>query len=164
MLDIGCGAGVPVTRALADRYRVLGVDLSAEQVKLARANVPRAEIAQADVMSIAIEPGSLDAAIGFYALFHLPRHEHAELFARLARWLRPGGLLLLTVARHSEAGYTEDHFFGETMYWSNWSSDEYRVLLGESGFEITASGIVGHGYELAPPERHPYLLAERRSA
>ena len=28
VLDIGCGAGIPIARSLAERYRVTGVDLS----------------------------------------------------------------------------------------------------------------------------------------
>ncbi|HVD44568.1 MAG TPA: class I SAM-dependent methyltransferase, partial [Rubrobacter sp.] len=41
VLDLGCGAGVPVTRWLADRgFVVTGVDVSARQLELARTNVP----------------------------------------------------------------------------------------------------------------------------
>ena len=32
VLDLGCGAGVPSTAALAERHDVLGVDLSAAQL------------------------------------------------------------------------------------------------------------------------------------
>ena len=39
VLDLGCGAGVPVTRWLARRFAVTGVDFSARQLELARLNV-----------------------------------------------------------------------------------------------------------------------------
>ena len=42
VLDLGCGAGVPMTRALAAGRRVTGVDISARQIELARAAVPDA--------------------------------------------------------------------------------------------------------------------------
>jgi len=36
VLELGCGAGVPTTRQLAKRFRVTGVDISAQQLALAR--------------------------------------------------------------------------------------------------------------------------------
>ena len=44
VLDLGCGAGVPMTRALAAGRRVTGVDLSARQVELARAERPGGDV------------------------------------------------------------------------------------------------------------------------
>lgn len=40
VLDLGCGAGVPCTAALAERYNVLGVDSSTAQIELAAAWFP----------------------------------------------------------------------------------------------------------------------------
>src|SRR5262245_21044946 len=43
VLDLGCGAGVPVAHRLTERgFDVVGVDGSVEQIKLARRNVPNA--------------------------------------------------------------------------------------------------------------------------
>lgn len=42
VLDAGCGPGVPVTRYLARFFRVTGVDISEQQIKLARKLVPKA--------------------------------------------------------------------------------------------------------------------------
>jgi ubiquinone/menaquinone biosynthesis C-methylase UbiE len=42
VVDLGCGAGVPMTAALAKDHPVTGYDLSATQLRMARANVPRA--------------------------------------------------------------------------------------------------------------------------
>src|SRR6266516_2949467 len=37
LLELGCGAGVPDTQRLAARFQLTGVDVSAEQVRRARA-------------------------------------------------------------------------------------------------------------------------------
>jgi len=42
VLDIGCGAGIPLTRALSESFDVTGVDISVRQIELARRNVPAA--------------------------------------------------------------------------------------------------------------------------
>ena len=44
VLELGCGAGVPVTERLAERHRVTAVDLSPRQVELARSNAPSATV------------------------------------------------------------------------------------------------------------------------
>ena len=163
MLDIGCGAGVPIARSLARRHRVTGVDLSPEMVRRARRNVPGARFMCDDVMSVALPPASFDAAVAFYTVFHLPRELHAELFHRVHRWLRPRGLFLCTLSAYSEDGYTEDGFFGVTMYWSNHGIHEYRELLTGIGFSLLQVSATGHGYQdgTQPAERHPLVLARK---
>src|SRR4051794_28238518 len=50
VLDLGCGAGLPVARDLRDRgFVVTGIDGSARQIELARDNVPGAAFIQADM-------------------------------------------------------------------------------------------------------------------
>jgi SAM-dependent methyltransferase len=162
VLDIGCGAGVPVTSALARRCKVVGVDVSWVQIEQARLNAPQATFMLGDIMAMEFAPESLDAVVSFYTLFHLPREEHRHLLERIAVWLRPGGHLLITVANSSHPGYTEPDFFGVTMYWSHFEQSWYSSALRELGFEVLAEGVLGHGYRGVPglpPERHPVVFA-----
>ena len=158
MLDIGCGAGVPIAGSLAARYRVTGVDVSPEMVRRARRNVPTASFVCADIMSVRLPPSSFDAVVALYSVFHLPREEHALLFRRVHGWLKPGGYFLCTLSHHSEEGYTEQDFFGATMYWSNYGLDEYVAMLDEAGFVVLETRSVGH----ERGEDHPLVLARRR--
>ena len=162
VLDLGCGAGVPVTRQLAQAYRVLGVDLSPEMIARARAHVPMASFVCADAMDLDLEAESLDAVVSFYAVFHIPRERHRELFERIYGWLAPGGSFLATLAQRDEPAYTEEDFFGVTMYWSNYGLSRYLAMLRSTGFEIAHTGELGHGYGAeheTPAEHHPVVLA-----
>jgi cyclopropane fatty-acyl-phospholipid synthase-like methyltransferase len=162
VLDIGCGAGVPVTSALARVCNVVGVDISSVQIEQARVNVPQATFMRGDIMTMEFAPRTLDAVVSFYALFHLPREEHRSLLERIALWLRPGGHLLATVANSSHPGYTEPDFFGVTMYWSHFEPSWYSSALRELGFEVLAESVLGHGYRGVPglpPARHPVVFA-----
>jgi SAM-dependent methyltransferase len=166
VLDIGCGGGRPVTLALAQCAEVVGVDISAGQIERARKAVPNATFVVGDIMSQRFAPASFQAVVAFYALFHLPRQEHRPLLERVATWLGPGGYLLVTLSLHGHAGYTEPDFFGARMYWSGFDPAWYELTLRDLGFEILASGVLGHGYLDAPDrpqERHPVLLARRTS-
>lgn len=159
VLDIGCGSGLPVTRDLAKRFLVTGVDISAEQIRRARENVRHAEFFHSDIMALDFPAASFDAVVALYAIFHLPRGEHDRLFRNIRRWLKPGGYLLATLAQQPEEAYTEDDFFGAEMFWSNYGMSEYRAMLAEAGFEILNAGETGHGYSVASPEEsHPLVI------
>ncbi len=165
VLDIGCGGGVPIAKSLAVRYRVTGVDVSQEMISRAQENVLTGEFICGDVMAVRFEPSSFDAVVAFYSIFHLPREEQPDLFRRIHRWLKPGGYLLCTLSHQNEEGYTEDDFFGETMYWSNYGLIEYLDILGEAGFVVLEVSSVGGGWEDhvgADREDHPLVLAQKR--
>jgi cyclopropane fatty-acyl-phospholipid synthase-like methyltransferase len=164
VLDLGCGAGMPVASTLATRYRVVGVDLSSGQLALARQQVPSADFVLGDIGSCAFAPASFDAIVSFYAIFHLPRSEHQPLFARVYEWLKPGGYLLASLAMTDEGNYTEEDFFGVEMYWSNFDMPRYRTMLADASFDLLAEATLTHGYadSGAPAETHPVVFAQRR--
>ena len=164
VLDLGCGAGVPIARTLAERHHVTGVDASRRMLDLAGVAVPEARLIHRDILDVEFESDSFDAAVAMFVLFHLPREEHGEVFQRVSSWVRPGGYLLATLNEFAEAPYTEDDFFGVRMYWSSLSWPEYERLLGNAGFAIQGGKIIGHGYgrkHKGRDERHPMVLARR---
>ncbi len=164
VLDIGCGGGVPVTRSLAKRFAVTGVDVSREMLRLARTNVPNANFVRSDITSVEFDESSFDAVVAFFSLFHIPREDHPRLFRRVRDWLKPGGYLMCTLSLDSETGYTEEGFFGETMYWSNYGLPEYEEMLTESGITLLRTTIISHGVSeatYASLEQHPLVLARR---
>ena len=59
LLDLGCGAGVPVAQTLAYHFAVTGVDISGEQVRRARNNVPIARFIHSDIMALEFPPAPL---------------------------------------------------------------------------------------------------------
>lgn len=103
VLDLGCGAGVPIAGRLAERHRVTGVDFSGEMLGLARAAVPGAEFIRSDILEVDLPRDSFDAAVAIFVLFHLPRERHGELLGRVFSWLRPGGLFLVSITEEAGA-------------------------------------------------------------
>jgi ubiquinone/menaquinone biosynthesis C-methylase UbiE len=138
VLDAGCGAGVPVTRLLAKRCAVTGVDISEKQVELARELVPGATFVVGDIAALAFADASFDAVVSYYAIIHVPRNQHATVLRGFARVLRPGGLLLLSTGAGESAGDVEDDWLGAgaPMYWSHYGRDTNLQLLREAGFTI----------------------------
>ena len=163
VLDVGCGAGIPIAFTLSQQFEVIGVDISKEMIRLAKKNVPNATFIHADVMSVDLPIAHFDAVVTFYTVFYLPREQYKELFSRIHRWLRPADYLLATLTEENEEPYLEEDYFGISMYWSNYSLLEYEEMFTQIGFEILEVGSTGHGYSAThetPEEHHPLLLAQ----
>lgn len=135
VLDIGCGSGVPATRAIAAAHEAVGIDISRAQIELARRNVPGASFVHGDIMAVDFPPHSFAAIVAFYVLDHLPREEHAALFARAAGWLRPGGLFLFSVEHGDEPG-TVGEWLGAPMFFSQFDPETTLELLEGRGFRV----------------------------
>lgn len=147
VLDLGCGAGVPSTRALAERFSVTGVDVSAEQLRLARENVPHATFIQTDFAEVDVPDETFDGVAAFYSISHVPRDEHADLFQRIARWLRPGGLFLASLGSGGSEDWTGE-WLGVPMFFSSHDARTNRALLQQAGFALLVDEVV----EMKEPE------------
>lgn len=94
-IDVGCGAG-QLSRALGHRgVSVLGVDLSARMIELARTRTPAGlpvKYKQADVMLMTLPQRSFDVVVSTTMVHHLP---FSAIVRRLAELVAPGGTLLV---------------------------------------------------------------------
>lgn len=135
VLDLGCGAGVPSTKALAERFAVTGIDISAEQIEAARRNVPEASFLHADLGRVDFPDGTFDGVTAFYVIPHIPRDDHGDLFGRIARWLVPGGLFLAVLGSADSPDWIGE-WLGQSMFFSSHDAQTNRQLLAEAGFEL----------------------------
>ncbi|MDQ2910121.1 MAG: class I SAM-dependent methyltransferase [Actinomycetota bacterium] len=141
VLELGCGAGLPATRKLADRFEVVGVDISAAQLALARGNVPQATFVEADFLTLDLPPRSFDGVCAFYSITHVPRDAHAELFRRIATWLEPEGLFLASLSAGGSNDWTGE-WLGVEMFFSGFDADTNRRLLWDAPFALVVDEIV----------------------
>ena len=150
VVDAGCGTG-RVTELLLRHLpngKVLGVDASGEMVEAARrrfAGDPRVRIERQDLLRLEVE---LPVDVIFStATFHWIM-DHDRLFGRLARALKPGGMLVAqcggkgNIARTlaaTEQVMGEERFRGFFAGWDegwNFADPETtRVRLEAAGFE-----------------------------
>jgi SAM-dependent methyltransferase len=140
VLDLGCGAGVPVGPEVMRRHVFTGVDISGAQIELARANVPEAEFLHADLTDVELPQASFDAAFSFYAIDHVPREQHAALFRSIHRWLRPDGVLLISVEAGDEPSATGE-WLGAPMYFSHFDEETTIGHVRAAGFAILEAAV-----------------------
>ncbi|MFI5385424.1 MAG: class I SAM-dependent methyltransferase [Fimbriimonadales bacterium] len=94
-LDLGCGAGGGVLHMLEMRLQVIGVDEEPEALDITRKRLPagaRAHLVQARFQELGLDAESLDVVIALFSLFFLQPWEFGEVWQKLLRSLRPGGI------------------------------------------------------------------------
>ena len=159
ILDLGCGAGLPTTTRLSQRFAVTGIDISSRQIDRARRNVPNARFVCADMADVELPPSSFDAAVAFYSIIHVPRDEHAALLRSITGWLRPGGLIVaaMTVGVGAAEHAYEEDWMGAPMYWSGFDGDTNKRLVEEAGLSIISAEEITDD----PDDRFIWIVAEK---
>jgi ubiquinone/menaquinone biosynthesis C-methylase UbiE len=140
VLDLGCGNGTKISR-LADRFDLVGVDISARQLELARAAASGASFIQADFAELEFPAEAFDAVTALYSIVHVPRSEQPDLLGRIMRWLKPGGLFLASMS-HVGGEDRTDEWLGVEMFFSGFDADTNRRLVRQAGFELLVDELV----------------------
>jgi SAM-dependent methyltransferase len=140
VLDLGCGNGAKSAR-LAGRFELVAVDLSEEQLRLARAEVPGGTFIHGDFAELDFPAETFDAVTALYSIMHVPREGHRALFGRIVRWLKPGGLFLASLS-HVGGGDWTGEWLGVEMFFSGFDAETNRRLVREAGLEVVLDELV----------------------
>lgn len=136
VLDAGCGTGLcgPLVRSLA--RSLVGVDLSAGMIDMARARGGYDELVVAELCAfMSSRPGSFDAVISADTLVYFGALEEPLRGARIC--LRDGGLLIFTVEHWDtgeDSGSRESSYRLETHGRYGHTERYVRVVLDLAGF------------------------------
>jgi 2-polyprenyl-3-methyl-5-hydroxy-6-metoxy-1,4-benzoquinol methylase len=91
VLEVGCGAGTLARRLAAQASSVDAVDCSPAMIAAAAEAAPsNLALHLADLRTADLPDGYYDAVVSSAVLHHLPL---PEVLPRMARWVRPGGVL-----------------------------------------------------------------------
>jgi len=157
VLDTGCGAGIPVSKILAEHFDVTGVDFSEAQIELAQKNVPNAKFLCEDMTRLKFREGTFDGICSYYAIIHIPREEHELLLANFHHMLKTGGVALLCLGAQNLINDIQEDYLGARMYWSHYNAKTYIKMLKELGFAIIWAKYVKDG-----DAGHLFVLAEKK--
>ena len=138
--EFGCASGFPIEKAiLKSEKSYLGIDLSLDQINLARKEFPQWKeyFLCTEMLSFCKkEPSNnYSGIISMFLIRHLPRIYHVELFTNIYRILTDLGVLLIDFSPNSDEG--RDTWFKDLpMYWSSFSKDWMYLSLKELGFTL----------------------------
>jgi SAM-dependent methyltransferase/glycosyltransferase involved in cell wall biosynthesis len=131
ILEVGCGQGALGVR-LAARYRYLGLEPDPKSYAVARhrfAQTGRGEVRGTQVGSLD-QAERFDLVCAFEVLEHIK--DDAAALAEWARWLRPGGWLLLSVPAYQRRFAAADELVG---HFRRYDPAMIVELLRRTGFE-----------------------------
>ncbi|MBY9006407.1 MAG: class I SAM-dependent methyltransferase [Candidatus Lokiarchaeota archaeon] len=161
ILDAGCGYGA-YSHYLCNKFEVIGVDISENQIELARQNAPNAEFICEDMTKIRFSDNYFDGILSYYSIIHVPRDEHYELLSNFYRMLKTKGVVLLTFHLIDDPESYIENFFGGgvKMYWSGFNKKINLRMLKQIGFKIIWSKSVNESPKFGEPY-HLFVFAEK---
>ncbi len=156
ILDVGCGAGIPVAKFLINKgFEVVGVDTSKSMLKLAKKNVPEARFYNMNMTKLKFPENTFDAITCFYSISHVPRRYHSKILSKFFRLLKPKGFLLISTGLTETKSYVGD-WFGAEMYWSHFDKQTNLKLIKKAKFKIIWHRSVG-----PKNDRHLFVLTQK---
>jgi ubiquinone/menaquinone biosynthesis C-methylase UbiE len=160
ILDAGCGSGV-VARALVEEgFQVTGIDFSQKMIDIAQQRVPEAKFILGDMTTLEFDSNTFDGVVSTYAVFHVPRTKHFNLFQDFHRFLKKEGVFLFSIGS-KEIDATDgiwqwdDFQFNVPMFWSYHPPSKTVELLKSADFQI----VFARNVEQAG-ETHFWILAK----
>jgi 2-polyprenyl-3-methyl-5-hydroxy-6-metoxy-1,4-benzoquinol methylase len=142
ILDVGCAGGYKAWWLTQRGFRVTGVDISPEMVKLARERLPESRFEARGIMDLDGLGETFDGVFCQAVLLHVPKAEAAEAVASMARRLKAGGALRISVkevrdGQPDEEEKTEDDIgYAYTRHFSYYTAPELRALVEGAGLSI----------------------------
>jgi len=130
-LDVACGTGLHGRTVAGAGYRVVGFDISADQLRFARRRLE--VVVHADARRLPLRDDAVTLALGMF--FHTDVADFAAVVREVARCLRPGGRFI----------YVGLHpcFIGPFVNRTNESQDlglRFTPGYGDDGWAYRASG------------------------
>lgn len=119
---------------MAEGFDVTGIDFSDAMLAIARERWPDGDWRNADMRSFELDQ-QFDGIIAWNSFFHLTADEQKDCIARMARHLRPKGMLMLTVG--PRAGEVSGTVGSELVYHASLSPAGYAGCLEKNGLQMT---------------------------
>lgn len=149
ILDAGCGPGRDSNYFAQRGFRVTGIDLSKELLKIAKKRVPDATFLRQDLRNLFFPDLFFDAIWSCASLHHLQRIEVPKVLQSFFRILKSKGTLFIMVKEGiGEEDIRESLSSGLPRHYVYFKLEELKNLLKESGF------IVSEIYTWREEDRH----------
>jgi ubiquinone/menaquinone biosynthesis C-methylase UbiE len=137
VLDVSCGEGYGSALLAEAAAEVVGIDIAGEAIEHARSTYAgRANLRfeRGSATALPLSDASIDAAVSFETIEHLPRDEQPRMVRELARVLTRDGVLLLSAPNPVE--YSQARGYRNPFHLHEPSREELAALLGS---EFTAT-------------------------
>jgi ubiquinone/menaquinone biosynthesis C-methylase UbiE len=137
VLDIGCGNGIPITRALLGRgHTLVGLDSSSAMLRCFRDNCPETPAILGIAQSCPFADCIFDAAVAWGIMFHLNPEDQARAIASISRVLKSRAPFLFTSGEVDGFDGKVGTMNGVVFRYFSYSIHNYRRILRDHGFTL----------------------------
>jgi len=141
ILDLGSGTGLPFTKYFVDKgFKVLGIDISAEMIKISKINVPNAEFRELSMTELDFV-NKFDGIFSNYSMLLLNPTLFKDVAKKIIKSLKINGLLYLALnePREKNANFDKDSvvkILGEEMYSRAYLEEEILTIFAPLGLNL----------------------------
>ena len=136
LLDIGCGVAIPVCSYFKEKgFEIFGIDISEEMIALAKKQIPDGKFEVGDMMEMNYHSDTFDLITSTFAIIHIPQEKQLNLLVKIYSYLKTNGVAYLVLGDKNQKEIKRE-WHGVEMYWSYYSSEEYKDILLKIGFHI----------------------------
>jgi ubiquinone/menaquinone biosynthesis C-methylase UbiE len=138
ILDVGCGHGINSNYMRSKGFKVTGIDLSDEMIRLARARYLGIEFDVADMRKMVFDDAHFDGLFISFSLIHLPKIDVLGTLRLFNKLLKKNGIIYVSVQLgKSKEIYQESPLLPDQKLFLNiFSKPEIIHLIEEAGFRI----------------------------
>jgi len=137
VLDIGCGNGIPITRALLGRgHSLVGLDSSSAMLQRFRNNCPDTPAVRGIAQSCPFVDCIFDAAVAWGIMFHLNHQDQCRAIASISRVLKNRAPFLFTSGKVGGFEGKVGTMNGVVFRYFSYSIRNYRCILRDHGFAL----------------------------
>ncbi len=155
ILDLGSGTGLPYAKAFIERgFKVLGIDISSQMIKIAQNNVPKAEFIEKSMTDLDFKD-KFNGVFSSFTMLLLDTLLFKDVGMRIVQSLKKRGLFYLSLNEPWEENADVDReaivdIMGEKMYSRAYTKEEVLdtfipmgMILLKFSREIQCSKIFG---------------------
>jgi ubiquinone/menaquinone biosynthesis C-methylase UbiE len=143
VLDVATGTGSQARAFAARAGEVVGIDLSAAMLRIARRKhrLPNLRFRRADAATLPFKSTSFDAACVSFALHEMPRSVRERVVREMVRVTKPGGAIVIVdyaLPRNAVARWLVYHIVKlyERDAYADFVRSDVQALLRDAGVEV----------------------------
>lgn len=142
ILDVGCGPGHQAKYLIEHGFKVTGIDMSDEMIRLAQKACPTGIFLVKDITKPLELINSFDGVYAKASLLHIPKKDIASVLKNIIKPLKRGGYLHVEVKekRPEESGETivkeSDYGYEYKRFFSFFTLDEIKKYIEQIGLSI----------------------------
>lgn len=137
ILDLGCGPGHHSKYFSNIGFKVIGVDLSAEMIEIARRESTKSSFQVMDILDLNFEEDFFDGIWASASLLHIPKKKIKSVLIKLKEILKNQGILYVSLKEGlgSEL-FSDTRYGGVDKFYVYYQFDEIQNILKDIGFDI----------------------------